>query len=74
MSFCGTAWIPSACARFGRENTPNERVESRARRGPPDLKDLAALADNQSREARRWFEEAIKTPPRLDLGKTLLSQ
>lgn len=51
-----------AYARFDGENKPNERVESRAA-GAAYLKCLAALADNQSREARRWFEEATNSAP-----------
>lgn len=73
MSFCGTSLIPSAYARFGGESTLNERVDSRAA-GAAYLKGLAALADNQSREARRWFEEAIKLRPALIWAKHLLSQ
>ncbi len=62
-----------AYAKFGGENTPNERVESRAA-GAAYLKGLAALADNQSREARRWLEEATKLRPALIWARHLLSQ
>ena len=68
MSFCGTSLIPSAYARFGGESTPNERVEFRAA-GAAYLKGLVVLADNQSREARRWFEEAIQLRPALIWAK-----
>lgn len=64
--------IVDAYAKFGGENTPNERVESRAA-GAAYLKGLAALADNHSQEARRWFEEAIKLRPALIWARHLLS-
>jgi hypothetical protein len=58
-------------AKFGGENTPNERVGSRAAEAAY-VKGLAALADNQSREARSWFEQAIKARPALIWVKHLL--
>ena len=60
-----------AYAKFGGENTPNERVGSRAAEAAY-LKGLAALADNQPSAAKSWFEQAIKLRPALIWAEHLL--
>ena len=62
-----------AYAKFGGENTPAERVGSRAAEAAY-LRGLAALAENQAEEARRWFEQAIRTRPALIWAKYMLSK
>ncbi len=63
----------NAYAKFGGENTPNERVRSRTAEAAY-LKGLAALADNLSQEASNRFEEAIELHPALIWAKRLRPQ
>ena len=61
----------NAYAKFGGENTPNERVELRTAEAAY-LKGLAALADDKSTEAKKWFGQAVKERPSLIWAKSFL--
>jgi tetratricopeptide (TPR) repeat protein len=51
-----------AYAKFGGENTPNERAEHRAAVAA-FLQGLAAQAEHKPAEAKTWFEQALKAQP-----------
>jgi len=61
-----------AYAKFGGENTPNERLGHRSAEAAY-LKGLAALAEKKPDEARNWFARAVKERPSLIWAKQLLA-
>ncbi|MGI6414850.1 MAG: DUF5107 domain-containing protein [Thermoguttaceae bacterium] len=54
--------VVDAYAKFGGENTPNERVAHRSAEAGY-LKGLASLAEQDLGQARHWFERALKERP-----------
>ncbi len=61
----------NAYAKFGGENTPNERVGLRSAEAAY-LKGLAELADSKPAQAKKWFRKAFEECPRLIWAKHFL--
>jgi tetratricopeptide (TPR) repeat protein len=62
-----------AYAKFGGENTPNERAGHRSAEAAY-LKGLVAQAENKPGEAKRWFAHALKERPSLIWAKHFLQK